>query len=94
MNEIMMLAAASTIIWFLIDRIKPIWTEYSYGKYITLLVSFALSAGVVFTYNMDLIFALGVGAEASLMGKVLTILAMMSGASGISEIIALIKDKH
>lgn len=94
MNELMMLAAASTIIWFLIDRAKPFWSEYSFGKYITLGVSLILSAATVFTYNLDLIFSLGVSSEISIIGKILTILAMMSGASGISEIISLVKNKQ
>ena len=91
MSSIALILALSAIIWYVIDRFKPIWSEKSQGKYVTTAVAGVLGAAVVFGYNLDLIFSMGIVAEISIVGKLITVLAFMCGSSAISEIIARIK---
>lgn len=91
MSSIALILALSAIIWYVIDRFKPIWSEKSWGKYITTAVAGVLGAAVTFGYNLDLVFSMGIVAEISIVGKLITVLAFMCGSSAISEIIARIK---
>lgn len=91
MSSIALILALSAIIWYVIDRFKPIWSGKSWGKYVTTAVAGVLGAAVVFGYNLDLVFSMGIVAEISIVGKLITVLAFMCGSSAISEIIARIK---
>lgn len=91
MTSIALLLALSAVIWYVVDRFKPAWSEFSWGKYVTTAVAGALGAAVVFGYGLDLICALGISQDISIVGQVLTVLALMCGSSAISEIIARIK---
>ena len=91
MTSIALILALSAVIWYVVDRFKPIWSGYSWGKYITTAVAGILGALVVFGYGLDLICALGIAQDASLVGQLLTVLALMCGSSAISEIISRIK---
>lgn len=91
MSSIALILALSAIIWYVIDRFKPIWSEKSWGKYVTTAAAGILGAAVVFGYNLDLVFSIGIVAEISIVGKLITVLAFMCGSSAISEIIARIK---
>jgi hypothetical protein len=91
MSSIALILALSAIIWYVIDRFKVVWSDKPYGKYITTSVAGVLGAAMVFGYNLDLICAMGIVAEISVVGKLVTVLAFMCGSSAISEIIARIK---
>lgn len=91
MSSIALILALSAIIWYVIDRCKVMWAGVPYGKYITTAAAGALGAAVVFGYNLDLIFAMGIVSEISIVGKLITVFAFMCGSSAISEIIARIK---
>lgn len=91
MGSIALILALSAIIWYVIDRFKPIWSEKGWGKYVTSAVAGLLGAAVVFGYDLDLIYALGIIGQSSVVGQILTVLALMCGSSAISEIIARIK---
>ena len=93
MSSIALILALSAIIWYVIDRFKPIWTDKSWGKYVTTAAAGLLGAAAVFGYNLDLICAIGIVDEISIIGKLITVLAFMCGSSAISEIITRIKDK-
>ena len=93
MSSIALILALSAIIWYVIDRFKPIWSDKTWGKYITTAAAGLLGAAVVFGYNLDLICAIGIVNEISVIGKLITVLAFMCGSSAISEIITRIKDK-
>ena len=93
MSSIALILALSAIIWYVIDRFKPIWSDKSWGKYVTTAAAGLLGAAVVFGYNLDLICAIGIVDEISIIGKLITVLAFMCGSSAISEIITRIKDK-
>lgn len=91
MSSITLILALSAIIWYVVDRFKPAWSNISWGKYVTTIVAGALGAAAVFGYNLDLICAIGISQENSLIGQILTVLSLMCGSSAISEIISRIK---
>lgn len=93
MNSLTLILTLSAIIWYVIDRIKVIWSEKPYGKYITTAMAGLLGAAMVFGYNLDLICAVGLITEITIIGKLMTVLAFMCGSSAISEIIARIKSE-
>lgn len=88
-----LLFVLSTIIWFVIDRVKPFWSGLSYGKYVTIAVAAVLGAVVVFTYGIDILVALAVTNQVTIVGEILSTLVIMSGSSALSELLALIKAK-
>jgi hypothetical protein len=91
MSSIALILALSAIIWYVVDRFKPIWIDKPFGKYITTAMAGILGAAMVFGYNLDLIYAMGIVNNISIVGKLITVLAFMCGSSAISEIIARIK---
>lgn len=91
MSSVALILALSAIIWYIVDRFKPIWGDVPYGKYITTAAAGVLGAAMVFGYNLDLINAMGIVSNITIIGKLITVLAFMCGSSAISEIIARIK---
>ena len=91
MSSIALILALSAIIWYVVDRFKPIWIDKPFGNYITTAMAGILGAAMVFGYNLDLIYAMGIVNNISIVGKLITVLAFMCGSSAISEIIARIK---
>ena len=91
MSSIALILALSAVIWYVIDRVKVAWADVPYGKYITPAMAGVLGAAVVFGYNLDLIYAMGIVDNFSIVGKIITVFAFMCGSSAISEIIARIK---
>ena len=88
-----LLFVLSTIIWFVIDRVKPFWSGLSWGKYVTIAVAAVLGAVVVFTYGIDILVALAVTNQVTIVGEILSTLIIMSGSSALSELLKLIKTK-
>ena len=88
-----LLFVLSTIIWFVIDRVKPFWSGLSWGKYVTIVVAAVLGAVVVFTYGIDILVALAVTNQVTIVGEILSTLVIMSGSSALSELLKLIKTK-
>ena len=91
MDILALIIALSTIIWYIINRFKPLWEGKKFSKYVTILVAALMSFGVVFSFNLDLINALELYDHGTLAGKILTGFVFMSGSSAISEIIEKIK---
>jgi hypothetical protein len=91
MDALTLIIALSTVLWYCIDRFKPLWESLSWGKYITMLIAAAGSFALAFSFNLDLVAAIELVAEISLAGKIVTGLVLMSGSSAISEIISKIK---
>lgn len=91
MDMIYLVLAFSGVLWFLIDRFKPIWSGYDFGKYITLGVSAIGSFGLSFGFKLDLIQGFGLSSEITALGQVLTALVIMSGSSAAAEIIEKLK---
>lgn len=93
MDMLGLIAALSIIMWYLIDRFKPLWTEKSWGKYVTIAISAIFAIALVFSFGLDLIVALGLVSSITIVGQVMTVLTLMAGSSVVSEIISLIKGK-
>lgn len=91
MDMIILILTVSTVMWYVIDRAKSLWSHLSFGKYITIAVSALGAFGVVFAYDLDLIYAIEMVEELSIAGQVLTALCLMGGSSAISEVISKIK---
>lgn len=91
MEMLTLIIAMSAIMWYLVDRFKPLWSELSFGKYITIAVSALFAFGLTFAFGLDLVFACGLFAEMTVAGQILTGLVLMSGSSAVAEIIERIK---
>ena len=93
MEMLSLILALSAVLWFLVDRFKPLWEELSFGKYITLLVAGIGAFALVFSFNLDLILACGLVEATTIAGKIMTGLVLMSGSSAVAEIIERVKGK-
>lgn len=93
MEMLSLILALSAVLWFLVDRFKPIWEGLSFGKYITLLVAGIGAFTLVFSFNLDLILACGLVKATTIAGKIMTGLVLMSGSSAVAEIIERVKGK-
>ena len=91
MDALALIIALSAVLWYCVDRFKPMWENVSWGKYITIAVAALGSFGLVFSFNLDIIAALGLVSEMTIAGNIITALVLMSGSSAISEIISKIK---
>ena len=93
MEMLSLILALSAVLWFLVDRFKPLWEGLSFGKYITLLVAGIGAFTLVFSFNLDLILACGLVEATTIAGKIMTGLVLMSGSSAVAEIIERVKGK-
>ena len=93
MEMLSLILALSALLWFLVDRFKPLWEGLSFGKYITLLVAGIGAFALVFSFNLDLILACGLVEATTIAGKIMTGLVLMSGSSAVAEIIERVKGK-
>lgn len=93
MEMLSLILAFSAVLWFLVDRFKPLWEGLSFGKYITLLVAGIGAFALVFSFNLDLILACGLVEVTTIAGKIMTGLVLMSGSSAVAEIIERVKGK-
>ena len=91
MDMLGLILALSIIMWYIIDRFKPLWNEKTWGKYVTIVISAIFAFGLSFGFNLDLVFGLGLVESISILGEILTGFALMSGSSAVSEIIQKIK---
>ena len=93
MEMLSLILALSAVLWFLVDRFKPLWEGLSFGKYITLLAAGIGAFALVFSFNLDLILACGLVEATTIAGKIMTGLVLMSGSSAVAEIIERVKGK-
>lgn len=77
----------SLIIWILIDRFKPIWQDVKWSGYITNLVALVMGVAVAFTFDLDILVAMELADEVTILGKVFTAVALMGGSSCVHEIL-------
>lgn len=94
MEMLAIITALSIIMWYLIDRFKPLWENNLYSKYITIGVACVLACIIVFSFAIDLIYALQLVSNITIAGQILTVLILMSGSSAVSEIISRIKGNN
>lgn len=92
MDSLTLILAMCTIMWYLIDNLKEnIWGNFEYSNYVTIAVSAVGSFVLCFSYHLDLIYALGLVAELSVLGQVITALVMMGGSALVSEIVEMFR---
>ena len=91
MESLTLLVALSTVLWYCIDRFKPMWADLSWGKYLTIALAAVGSFAIVFSFGLDLVSAVGLVEDVTIAGQILTGLVLMGGSSAISEIISKIK---
>lgn len=92
MKMLQVIIAVSIIMWYIIDRFKPLWAGLKHGKYITTAVSALFAFALCFGYRLDLLAALDVVNETSVLGTALTAMTLMGGSSAVSELISCIKN--
>lgn len=93
MEMLALLIAVSTTMWFAIDRLKVLWTDLSFGKWITVAVSAVGSFFLTFSFGLDIIFSWGFTPVATIAGEILTAFVIMSGSSAVAEVIERVKGK-
>ena len=88
MDSLTLILTMCTVMWYLIDNLKEnIWGGLPYSNYITIAVSAIGSFALSFSYNLDLLNALGLLPEVGMLGQVITALTMMGGSALVSEIV-------
>ena len=94
MSMIAIILALASMMWYIIDNLKDkIWAGKPYSSYITIAVSALGSFALVFGYGLDIIHALGFVQNVTVIGEVITALAMMAGSAVVSEIVELFRAK-
>lgn len=94
MTMIAVIIALSAILWYVIDNLKDkIWGGTKYSSYITIAVAALGAFALVFGYGLDIIFALNIVDHVTVIGEIITALAMMSGSAVVSEIVELFRAK-
>ena len=92
MDMLMIILALATILWYVVDNLKDkLWAGTSYSSYVTIAVAAIGSFALVFGYGLDLICALGIVDHVTIIGEIVTALAMLSGSAVISEIVELFR---
>lgn len=91
MDKVALIAFLSLVMWYIIDRFKPLWECFKNGKYITIAVSGLMAFGLTFGFGLDIVSALDFFPDTVITGNILTGLLLMSGSSAVSEIITRIK---
>lgn len=91
MENLTLIMALSAVLWFIVDKFKPLWAEKSWGKYITMAVAAIGGFGLTFAFGLDLIYACGLMENLTLAGQILTGLVLMSGSSAVAEVIERVK---
>jgi hypothetical protein len=91
MEAITLIIACSTIIWYIVDRFHELWSNLSFGKYITIGIVGVLGILATLTFNLDIMVAVNVTSEVTVFGQICTVLLLMGGSSCIAEIIERIK---
>lgn len=94
MEMLTLIIALSGVMWYLLDRLKIMWENVSWGKWITLSCAAVAGFALTFSFNLDIIFACGLVESVSIAGKIITSFVLMSGSSAVAEIIERIKGKN
>ena len=85
------LISISFVIWYIVDRFKPLGEELKGGKYITIGVAAVLGTIAVATFGLDVLVAAGLVPDVTVFGQICTVLLYMAGSSAIAEVIERIK---
>ena len=92
MGALSTIATFSAVVWYLIDRIKPIWAKLSWGKWITIAVSAILCGAGTALFNLNIVAAFGFETSLPIVAQyAITTIVLMSGSSCVNEIIDKVK---
>lgn len=94
MDMLVLIVALSTIMWYIINRFKPLWNELKYGRYITIAIAAIFGFGLAFGLGVDLLFAMGLIETVTIIGKIITGFTLMAGSSAVAEILEAVGGKH
>lgn len=87
MNEMTTIIILSTILWLIVDWLKPLWEKVNGAKYITMALALVGSVAITFTFKLDLLLAIGVSDQYTVIGAVFAALSMTAGSGMLNEII-------
>lgn len=94
MGSLTLIISMCTIMWYLIDNLKEnFWGGLPYSRYITIAVATVTSLLLSFGFHLDLVYSLGLMAEISIVGQIVTALAMMGGSALVSELVEKFRKK-
>lgn len=94
MDSLTLIVSMCAIMWYLIDNLKEnIWGGLPYSRYITIAVAAVGSLAISFGLHLDLVNALGLVDEVTVVGQVITALSMMGGSALVSEVIEMFRRK-
>ena len=83
MEALSTIATFSAVVWYIIDRIKPLW-----GKWITIAVSAILCGAGTALFNLNIIAAFGFETSLPIVAQyAITTVILMSGSSCVNEIL-------
>ena len=89
MEAMSMIATFSAVVWYVIDRIKPLWSNKSWGKWITIGLSAVLCGAGTAIFNLNIVAALGFETSLPIVAQyAITTIILMSGSSCVNEILA------
>lgn len=95
MNSILLILALCTVMWYVIDNLKKnLWAGLPYSRLITIGIAAAGAFAIAFVYNLDLLNALAIVDNVTVLGKIITALAMMSGSAVVSELVDMFREKN
>lgn len=88
MNMLTLLLTISAIEWYVIENLKKnVWGNFSWGHYVTIIVSLVASFALAFSFQLDILVAVGIVETASKAGIMLTGLVLSSGSSALAELL-------
>lgn len=88
MDALSLIATFSSVVWYVIDRVKPLWSKVTWGKWITIGVSLILSALGTLVFNLNIVEAFGFETSLPLVAQyAITTVILMSGSSCVNEIL-------
>lgn len=93
MGNLTLILALSAIMWYLIEQAKPLWANVSFHKYITIGVSALFAFAFTFGFGLDVIAATGLFPTMTVLGQIVTGLTLMTGSSGIAEVMERVQKK-
>lgn len=93
METLGIIMAISIVIWYIIDRFKPLWEKAAGSKYITIGIAAILGTVAVITFCLDILVATGIVPDVTVFGQICTVLLYMAGSSAFAEVIERIKGK-
>ncbi len=91
MEMLTLIIGLSMVMWYVIDRFKPLWVDLSFGKYITIGLAAVFAFVLAFGFGLDLVSAIGLYQAVTPLGMATTGFVLMSGSSAVSEVISKIK---